>query len=109
MRASRARSGSARELRMAFHHVELRLRIRVVMGGVGPAMALEDAHVYKQICHQFRTHGGATISMQCQCSWGYPFASAGGTDDAFGEGSGLAVGDLPADYVAVEDIEMNYE
>lgn len=62
------RAEPLRERRMVFHGLELAFRERVVIGLVGPGMALADAQVGQKERRRFRGHGGAPVGVDGQGS-----------------------------------------
>ena len=52
------------EIGPVFERFELRLRIRIVIGDVRPAVGLGDLQIDQQSGHGFATHAGAAIGMQ---------------------------------------------
>jgi len=55
-----------RELWTVLHGFEMGLGIRVVIGGVGSAVALADIEIDQQRCHRFASHARTSIGMQRQ-------------------------------------------
>lgn len=107
--AVRARVGerakACREAWLVFHGFELCLRVRVVVGDVGPAVRLGDAQVAQQSGHWLGAHAAATVGMQGQRARRYAFLGGAVGNKLLGQLGGFLLGHHPADDVAAEDVE----
>jgi hypothetical protein len=64
---------ACREVGPVLHRLELRLRVRVVVRDVGPAVALGDVQIDQQQGHWLGAHAGAAIGMQRQSAGAMPW------------------------------------
>ena len=90
---------------MIFERFELRLRVRIVIGDVGPAVGLGDLQIDQQGGHRFRAHTGAAVDVQGERAGDDVVFRHGLGDQVFGKLRGFTQGDHPAHHVAAEDIE----
>ena len=55
-----------RKLRAVFQRLELRLRVRVIVGNVRPAEASRDLQIDEELPHRLGNHGASAVRMQRQ-------------------------------------------
>ena len=108
-RASSMQPKRVGEVGPVLHGLELRLRERVVVGDVGPAVALGDVQIDQQGGHRLGAHAGAAIGVQGERAGLDVVAGHGLGDQLLGQLGALALGDHPADDVAAEDVEDHVE
>lgn len=93
------------EVGPVLQHLELRLRVRVVVRDVRPAVCFGDLQVDDQVGDGFGSHAAAAIGMQCQGT-GRDILFCGGIgDDLLGELCIFARSEHPAHDVMTEDVE----
>ena len=98
-------SESIRKLRAVLHRLELRFRVRVVIGNMRSRVALDHAQVTEQQSNGLASHRCSTICVNRQlvtCDFLLP---AGFGNQALGQGSTFSMGDHPAHDVAAEDVQ----
>ena len=94
-----------REVGAVFHGLELRLRVGVVIRGVGAAVALGHVQVDQQTGHRLGAHGRAAIRVQRERALRHIVASHGIGNQLLGQLGTLARRNQPAYDVAAEDVQ----
>ena len=89
--------------------LELGLGIRVVVGGVGPAMTLGDPEVGEQERGRRGAHRAAPIGVDGERARSDALLGDRVGDEPLGEGGALGRGDHPARHVAAEDVEQDVQ
>src|ERR1022692_1592692 len=74
-----------RELGTILHGSELAFGIRIVVGGVRPAVSLGDAEIGHQESHRFGSHRRAAVGMDAQLAGLDVLLPAGLLDELLGE------------------------
>jgi len=97
------------EVRSVLQRLELRLRERVVVRDVGPAVALGDIQIDQQRGHGLGAHAGAAVGMQREHPALDIMAGHGLGDELLGQVGALALSDEPAHDVAAEDVQDHVE
>ena len=87
------------------HCLELRLRIRIVVGDVGSRMSLGDTQIGQQQGHRLGGHRTAAVGVQGQLRRLDPLLGTRLGDQLFGQAGRLTLGDQPANNVAAKDIQ----
>ena len=100
---------TVRKLGAVFHRAELAFRIRIVVGGVGPAMGLGHAQVGQQQGHRLGPHGRSAVGMQAELTGLDILLFACFFDQLASQFGALARRHHPADNVTAEDIEDDVE
>src|SRR5665647_252928 len=98
-----------REVGAVFHCLELRLRIGVVVRGVGAAVALGHVQINQQTGHRLGAHGRASIGVQRERTRHHIMTSHGVGNELLGQLSALARRNQPAYDVAAEDVQDDVE
>src|SRR5581483_9948237 len=88
---------AVRELRSILERLELRLRVRVVVGDVGPAVRLGDAEIREEKPDGLRGHGGTAIGVERELTRQDLLLRAGLGDELVCEERRLTGGNEPAD------------
>ena len=94
-----------RKVAAVFHGLELRLRIGVVIRGVGAAVALGHIKVNQQTGHRLGSHGSPAICMQRERTRHHVVAGHGICNELLCQLSALSRCDQPAHDVATEDVQ----
>ena len=99
------RREARREVRSILERLELRLRVRIVIGDVWPAVRLDHIEVHEERGHRLGPHARTAIRVQRQGPRRDTLLVHRVGDELLGELGGFTRGDHPADDVAAEDIE----
>ena len=97
------------EVGSVLHGLELRLRIRVVVQGVGTAVAFGHVQVNQQTGHRLGAHGGAAIRIQRERSGHHIAAGLGIGNRLLGQLGALTRRNQPAYDIATEDVQNHVE
>src|SRR5664280_1215998 len=103
------RAEAAGKGRPVLEGLELGLAVRVVVGHVGPRVALLDPEVGEQEGDRLAAHRGAPVGVDRELPRLDALLGGGLGDEPFGEDGALARGDHPARHVAGEDVEDHVE
>ena len=98
-----------REVGAVFHGLELRLRIGVVIRGVGAAVALGHVQVNQQTGHRLGAHGSAAIRVQRERTGHHIVTGHCIGNELLGQLGALARRNQPAYDVATEDVQDDVE
>ena len=97
------------ELGLVFQGLEVGLRERVVVGGVGPAVRLGDAEVGQHQGGGLGLHRPAAVGVEGQLAGRHGVLGEGVIEQRLEQGGALGIGDAPADDPAAEDVEDDVE
>src|SRR5271170_130739 len=97
------------KLGAVFHSAELAFRIRVVVGGVGPAVGLGYAQIGQQQSHRLGPHGRSAVGMKAKLTWLDILLFTSFFDQLARQFGALARRHHPTDDVTAEDIEDDVE
>src|SRR5437867_10344753 len=89
--------------------LELRLRVRVVIGDVRPREGLRDAEVGQEHGDRLAIHGRAAVGVDDELARADLLLLAGVLDEPFGEGRVLLPREHPSGNVAAEDVKDHVE
>src|SRR5213594_4227036 len=89
--------------------LELRLRVRVVIGDVRPREGLRDAEVGEEHADRLAIHGRAAVGVDDELARADLLLLAGVLDEPFGEGRVLLPREHPSGNVAAEDVKDHVE
>ena len=97
------------ELGLVFQGLEVGLRERVVVGGVGPAVRPGDAEVGQHQGGGLGLHRPAAVGVEGQLAGRHGVLFEGVVEQRLEQDGALGIGDAPADDPAAEDIENDVE
>ena len=98
-----------REVQPVLQRFELRLRVRVIVRDIGPAVALGDVQIDQQCSRRFGAHAGAAVGVQREHAGLDIVTSHRVGDELLGQFCVLAIGDQPAHHQSAEDVRDHLE